>query len=135
MDFENNRVFVRSAYVRGQLKETKTKSGKREVTLQPQAREALLNQKAFTKKQNETVFHDPDTSQPWRNDQPIRKKVWIPVLKKAEIKYRNPYQTRHTFASTLLSSGANPLWVAQQMGHKDWGQIRKVYGRWIPSSK
>lgn len=44
VDFENNRVFVRSAYVREQLKDTKTKSGKREVTLQPQAREALLNQ-------------------------------------------------------------------------------------------
>ena len=135
VDFENNRIFVRSAYVRGQLKDTKTKSGKREVTLQPQAKEALLNQQTFTKQQNGTVFHDPDTHQPWRNDQPIRKKVWIPVLKKAGIKYRNPYQTRHTFASTLLSSGANPLWVAQQMGHKDWGQIRKVYGRWIPQSK
>jgi len=31
VDLENNRVFVRSAYVRGQLKDTKTKSGKREV--------------------------------------------------------------------------------------------------------
>ena len=135
VDFENNRVFVKSAYVRGQLKDTKTKSGKREVTLQPQSREALLNQHTFTGKQNETVFHDPDTHQPWKDDQPIRKKVWIPALKKANIKYRNPYQTRHTFASMLLSRGENPLWVAQQMGHKDWGQIRKVYGRWISQSK
>lgn len=135
VDFENNRVFISNAYVRGQLKDTKTKSGKREVTLQPQAREALLNQHAFTGKQNEVVFYDPHINQPWRNDQPIRKKVWIPALKKANIKYRNPYQTRHTFASMLLSRGENPLWVAQQMGHKDWGQIRKVYGRWIPQSK
>lgn len=132
IDFKNNRVFVRSAYVRGQLKTTKTKSGKREVTLQPQAKEALLNQQTFTEKQNETVFHDPDTHQPWTNDQPIRKKVWIPALKKANIKYRNPYQTRHTFASMMLSRSENPLWVASQMGHKDWGMIIKVYGRWIP---
>ncbi|MBP9101188.1 MAG: site-specific integrase, partial [Nitrosomonas sp.] len=135
VDFENKRVFVKSAYVRGQLKDTKTKSGKREVTLQPQAKEALLNQQTFTKQQNENVFHDPDTHQPWRNDQPIRKKVWIPALKQANIKYRNPYQTRHTFASMLLSRGENPMFVAQQLVHKDWGQIRKVYGRWIPSSK
>lgn len=135
VDFEHNRVFIRSAYVRGQLKETKTKSGKREVTLQPQANEALLDQQAYTKQQNETVFHDPDTNQPWRNDQPIRKKIWISALKKANIRYRNPYQTRHTFASTLLSRGENPLWVAQQMGHKDWGQIIKIYGRYIPQRK
>nr|WP_309477333.1 tyrosine-type recombinase/integrase [Nitrosomonas supralitoralis] len=70
--------------------------------------------------------------QPWKSNQPIRKNVWILALKKAGIKYRNPYQTRHTFASTLLSRGKNPLWVAQQMGHKDWGQIIKIYGRWIP---
>ncbi|MDE2389526.1 MAG: tyrosine-type recombinase/integrase [Betaproteobacteria bacterium] len=127
--------FLSSAYVRGQLKDTKTKSGKRKVTLQPQARDALLNQQTFTKQKNETALHDPDTHQSWRNDQPIRKKVWIPALKRAGIKYRNPYQTRHTFASTLLSRGENPLWVAQQMGHKDWGQIRKVYGQWIPQSK
>lgn len=132
VDLKHNRIFVRAAYVRGQLKDTKTKSGKREVTLQPQAREALLNQHAFTEKQNETVFHDPYTNQPWTNDQPIRKKIWIPTLKKANIKYRNPYQTRHTFASMMLSRGKHYMWVASQMGHKDWGMIIKVYGRWIP---
>ena len=32
----------------------------------------------------------------------------------------------------MLSAGENPMWVAQQMGHTDWGMIRRVYGRWIP---
>lgn len=135
VELEQNRVFVKQAHVRGQLKETKTKSGKREVALQPQTKEALLNQLNFTGKLNETVFHDPRTQKPWKNDQPIRKNVWTPALKKAGIKYRTPYQTRRTFASTLLSRGENPPWVAQQMGHKDWGQIIKIYGRWIPQSK
>ncbi|WP_231990347.1 hypothetical protein [Nitrosomonas ureae] len=48
------------------------------------------------------------------------------------MKYRTPYQTRHTFASMMLSSGEHYMWVAHQMGHKDWGMIIKVYGRWIP---
>ena len=135
VDLEQNRIFVKTACVRGQLKDTKTKSGKREVTLQPQAQEALLNQQTYTGKLNETVFHDPRTGKAWKDDQPIRKNVWTPALKKAGIEYRNPYQTRHTFASTLLSRGENPLWVAQQMGHKDWGQIIKIYGQWIPPSK
>jgi integrase len=132
IDLEQNRIYIRIAKVRGHLKGTKTKSGMREVTLQPQAREALLSQLTFTGKQSNIAFHDPRTNQPWHDDQAIRKTVWTPALKKADIKYRCPYQTRHTFASTLLSRGENPLWVAQQMGHKDWGQIRKVYGRWIP---
>jgi integrase len=79
----------------------------------------------------ERVFHDPKTDSPWGGDHIIRKRVWMSALKAANITYRNPYQTRHTYSSMLLSSGSNPLWLAQQMGHKDWGMIRKVYGRWI----
>jgi len=133
VELEQNRVFIRQAKVRGHFKGTKTKAGAREVTLQPQAKEALLNQHARTGKQGKAVFHDSRTSEPWKDDQAIRKIVWQPALKRAGIKYRNPYQTCHTFASTMLSRGENPLWVANQMGHKDWGQIRKVYGRWIPA--
>ncbi|MCI3953979.1 MAG: phage integrase, partial [Burkholderiales bacterium] len=29
-------------------------------------------------------------------------------------------------------AGENPLWVAQQMGHKDWSMIVRRYGRYIP---
>ena len=134
VDLNHNRIFVRQAKVRGHVKGTKTSAGSREVTLQPKAKEALLSQQAHTGKLGGVVFHDSRAGEPWKNDQPIRKIVWMPALKRAGLKYRNPYQTRHTFASTLLSKGENPLWVAQQMGHKDWGQIRKVYGRWIPQS-
>jgi integrase len=89
----------------------------------------------LTSEQNAIVFNDSRTNQPWKDDQAIRKIVWTPALKRASIKYRNPYQTRHTFASMLLSRGENPMFVAQQMGYKDWSMIIKVYGRWIPQSK
>jgi integrase len=113
VDLEHNRVFVRQAKVRGHLKSTKTIAGFREVTLEPQAKQALLSQQVFTGKIGDTVFHDSRIRGPWKNDQAIRKIVWTPALKKAGIKYREPYQTRHTFASTLLSlyttKIANPL--------------------------
>jgi integrase len=48
------------------------------------------------------------------------------------VRYRYPYQTRHTYASMLLTAGEDPMWVARQMGHSDWGMIRKVYARWLP---
>ncbi|WP_245812972.1 tyrosine-type recombinase/integrase [Nitrosomonas cryotolerans] len=82
----------------------------------------MLSQQTYTEEYNEIVFHDPRTNKPWKDDQPIRKTVWTPALRETDIKYRNPYQTRHTFASALLSRGKNPLWVAQQMGHKDWSE-------------
>jgi len=130
IDLKNNRFYVRKAIVNGKEKTTKTVSGQRTVELHPESLAALKSQLRYTRRQ-ERVFHDPKTDKPWKGDQVIRKRVWMMALKSSKIEYRNPYQTRHTFASMMLSRGENPLWVAQQMGHKDWGMIRKVYGRWI----
>jgi len=52
--------------------------------------------------------------------------------RETSLRYRNLYQTRHTYASILLTAGEDPMWVAQQMGHKDWGMIRKIYGAGYP---
>lgn len=32
----------------------------------------------------------------------------------------------------MLSAGEWPMWVASQMGHKDWTMIARVYGKWMP---
>jgi len=133
VDLDNQKIHVRAAKVRGIEKTTKTASGLRSVDIQPAAKLALISQQLLNN-ECETVFLDPTTNKPWAGDHTIRKRVWIPALKAADIEYRNPYQTRHTFASMLLSDGCNPLWLAQQMGHKDWGMIRKTYGRWIAQS-
>ena len=57
--------------------------------------------------------------------------TWLPALKKAEVRYRRQYQTRHTFASMMLTAGESPVWLAQQMGHSDLTMISRTYGRWI----
>lgn len=132
VDLDNQRIHIRTAIVRQREKSTKTVSGLRTIELQPSAYEALISQTEVNPG-SERVFHDPTTNAAWLGDHIIRKRVWIPALEAAGVQYRNPYQTRHTFASMLLSKGKNPLWVAQQMGHKDWGMIRKIYGRWICS--
>ena len=73
VDLAQNRIHIRHAKVRGHLKGTKTRAGVREVTLQPQAKEALINQQAHIGDKDETVFHDLRTGEPWKNDQAIRK--------------------------------------------------------------
>ena len=34
----------------------------------------------------------------------------------------------------MLTADAHPAWLAQQMGHKDWGMIRTIYAQWIPQN-
>jgi len=60
----------------------------------------------------------------------IRYAVFISLLT-AGVRYRNPYQTRHTYASSLLMLGANPLYVSTQLGHVDTTLVFRTYGRWI----
>ncbi len=132
VDLDLRRASITKAKVRGHVKEPKTSSGRRIVDLQAEAIDALESQRAITEGTDE-VFLDPTSNEPWKNDQALRKRFWYPSLKAIGIRRRNPYQTRHSYASQQLMKGANPLYVSQQMGHKDWGMIRRVYGRWIHS--
>jgi len=137
VDLVRGEVRIRRATTqaaKGAAEVPKTNSSKRMVKLLGPAREALEAQKAFTLLANAHVFHNPRTSAPWEGDQPIRKTLWQPALKRAKVRYRVPYQTRHTYASMMLSAGEHPMWVANQMGHADWGMIRRVYGRWMPDA-
>ncbi|WP_442592538.1 tyrosine-type recombinase/integrase [Parapusillimonas sp. JC17] len=136
IDFIRGEVRIRRAETQAaaEAETPKTRSGNRTVKLLSPARQALESQKAFTFLANERVFHNPRTNEPWTGDQPIRKTLWQPALKKAGVRYRIPYQTRHTYASMMLSAGEHPMWVAQQMGHADWGMIRRIYGRWMPEA-
>jgi len=116
---------------KGRAEKTKTRSSKRTVKLLAPAREALEAQKAHTFLAGKHVFHNPRTDEPWQGDGPIRKTLWEPALKRAGVRYRYPYQTRHTYASMMLSAGEHPMWVAKQMGHADWSMIRRRYGKFM----
>ncbi len=70
----------------------------------------------------------PNTGKPWKSNDTFRNHHWQPLLKRAEVRYRRPYQLRHTFASTMISSGENIHWVARQFGHKDVTMVLRTYG-------
>ena len=55
-------------------------------------------------------------------------------MRKAGVRYRRPYQTRHTYASMMLTAGEPLGWVAGQMGHSDLNMLGRVYARWIKSA-
>ncbi len=112
----------------------KTKKSTRDVKLLAPALAALEAQKKYSYLAGATIFLNPRTEQSWTGDQPIRHGAWLPAIKKSGVRYRRPYQTRHTYASMMLSAGESPMWVAQQLGHCDLSMMGRVYGRWIKDS-
>lgn len=131
IDFIGKTAHVQAASVVGVIKGTKTKAGTRIVELNEDAMAALSNQKPFTFLKNETIFEDPKTNLPWAGADAIRKKAWVPTLQKAGVRYRNPYQTRHTFAIKHISNGVNLFWLASQMGHKGPEMLFRHYGAYL----
>lgn len=131
VDFIHRSVSISQASVVGIIKGTKTKAGTRTIVLDDEAIRALIEQKEFTFLRGDTVFNDPKTNKAWAGADAIRKKAWVPTLRKAGIRYRNPYQTRHTFATRHISRGVNLFWLAGQMGHKGPEMLFRHYGTYL----
>lgn len=130
-----SRALTRAAIRAGEMDEgTKTDSGDRRVKILKPAMTVLLEQKQHTYIANDAIFHNPRTGERWRGADPIWDR-WKRTLQLAKVKYRNPYQTRHTYASMMLTAGESDRWVAAQMGHSDVGMINQIYGKWIADAK
>ena len=56
---------------------------------------------------------------------------WEAAMRRAGIRYRRAYQSRHTYACWSLAAGANPNFIAKQMGHTDAQMVYRVYGSWM----
>ncbi|WP_051149876.1 site-specific integrase [Methylohalobius crimeensis] len=112
------RIFVQRALTQHSKEpETpKTAAGERYVKLLPPAQEALKAQKASTFMEGEEIFQNPNTDKRWTGDMVIRERMWKRVLLRAGVRYRYPYQMRHTYASMMLQVGESVMWVA----HSRW---------------
>lgn len=132
----------------------KTESGIRTINLTQPAIEALKSQMQFTrmKEQHEIVVHLREYGKQ-RTDEctfvfnpnvsgryPSKSICYIPgsiasswnhLLKRAGIRHRKAYESRHTFACWALSAGANPSFIANQMGHTNAQMVFNVYGKWM----
>jgi integrase len=133
IDWTNHRARIDLNQVVGVEKAPKTAAGVRDVDLNHEAVAALIEQKPVSAAAGGHVFLNPRTGQPWTTDAQLRKTFWMPLLARAAgVRYRNPYQCRHTFASGLLTAGQNPWYVAEQLGHVDVQMVFRIYGRFIP---
>lgn len=135
IDWEKQIIHVRRGITKdenGKTVEGPTKNifSRRDIRFTPVIHEALKAQKIiFERCKGEYFFCDPNG----RCILPasLRKRVWMPALKMANIPFREMKQTRHSFATIALSCGESPLWVAKAMGHRDTDMIIRVYGKYV----
>ncbi|TGB34870.1 site-specific integrase [Burkholderia thailandensis] len=124
------RARTRAARVAKKVEDTKTRGSRRNVKLLEPALAALNDQKRFSLLLGGPIFRNPRTGEAWSGDNVIWL-AWNRAIEKSAARYRRPYQTRHTYASMMLSAGEPPMWVASQMGHISLKMIEQRYGRWI----
>lgn len=135
LELGKNRLTVRRAMTLnedGKAIEDKTKNqhSRRIISLLPVMVKILEEQlKISTELNSDFLFCTPNGTQVQRDN--LRGRVWEPALEKAEIAYRPMMQTRHSFATTALSLGENPLWIAKVMGHSTTRMVIDVYAKYI----
>jgi len=54
-------------------------------------------------------------------------------LRRAHAAAHRRLEGRRIFGVSVVAD-ENPAWIASQMGHRDWGMIRRTYARWLPSA-
>lgn len=139
IDWENGVLQVQRAITldrNGKRTEGKTKNrhSRRTIKLTPPMKEALAAQREIQKKLgSEYFFCTPSGCAVHLNN--VRKSVWIPALDRAGLPIREMKQTRHSFATTAISCGEDPLWVARVMGHRDIEMVVKTYSRYVANNR
>ncbi|RAH37447.1 Arm DNA-binding domain-containing protein [Halomonas sp. SL1] len=138
IDWQRMEITVSKSSTRdakGHLEDTKTSAGRRTISLLPPAAQALKAQKRLTRlNPSGRIFLWPRGQQPFRSDADIREKLWRPAVLRSGVRYRTLYQTRHTFASMMLSAGEPLAWVSKQLGHRDVVFTARTYAKWVPNS-
>jgi integrase len=128
IDLASKQMMIDRALVRGVAKKTKTNEA-RLVELNSRAMAAL--QRQHTQMAGDRIFQDPRYDQDWIDERAFRRSFWAPTLKALGIRYRRPYNCRHTYATMMLMAGMRPAFCASQLGHSVETFHRHYAQRWI----
>jgi integrase len=142
IDWTNHRFRIRAGRRNGVETLPKTPSSVRDIDCAPRVMEALRAQKVQQAKQRlKAGTGAPEPGQDYvftgvhggliQNN--LREFVWGPTLKRAGLRSRTMYQTRHSFASNALAGGESPSWVAAMLGHTTPEMLFTTYARFIPN--
>jgi len=144
IDYERKEIRIYKTQNRGRAKgHTKTKSSNRTIDMLPIVEEYLKEQYKLTNKEYiERKYGDRDdfkfTNHIFLNNKgkpyyssDILNISLKKILKVCKITERTLYNTRHTFASVMLTNNENIMWVSQMLGHKTANITFEKYARFI----
>ena len=133
IDFNKKIISIKRSRNKGIETTPKTKSSIRDIEILEVLLPYLENHLQF-KTDNEYVFLARGNI-PFNSSNKISAIYWSKVLKKLNIPYRNLYQMRHTFASLMIASGEDILWVANMLGHKNSNITLSTYAKYMKDDK
>jgi integrase len=129
VDFDMRCITIREGRVQGIEGPPKTTSSYRDVDMLDPLYEVLRQHRLVSPQDATHVFTGKKGAPMEVNN--LRNKVWYPALQRAKLRPRTMYQTRHTFASLMLSHGEDPLWIARMLGHTTLQMVFQHYGKFI----
>ena len=109
----------------------KTKAGRRTVPISEWLASVLREHRA-TSGGVGLVF--PSTTGTPLNKANVRKRVWMPLLERAQVRYRDMYSLRWTFVSLARASGEQAFNVARVIGHARSTIVDTIYGHTVDSA-
>lgn len=138
VNFEKRMVHVCRTVVKKQIAErTKTKKN-RYVLLNDRSLHALQVAKEYVERRAQgkgRITSFPFCFPPSKSAEFIQQTSdlhhqWRPTLKALGIRYRPPYNARHTYATMCLMAGMKPAFIAKQLGHSIQILLTR-YARWL----
>jgi len=128
--------------LRDELGTPKTRHSRRDVDVSPQLADLLKRHRVAQAEATlrhgwgdvpAFIFTEPTTGAPLARR--TFEHAFKRVLAKAALGPQySPKSLRHTYASIMISEGANLLYVARQLGHSSVSVTEKHYTRWIPQA-
>lgn len=134
VDLASATILVASVVVDGKEKDRTKTSVARTVILNSRALDAIKRQRQLSQIVGGRVFHDPRYGEPWKNEDIFLFAYWQHMLKRLGIRYRRPYNMRHSYATAMLMAGMTPAFCARQLGHSV-EMFLNTYAKWLDGSQ
>jgi integrase len=109
----------------------KTEAGRRTVPISAWLASVLREHRARSAGVG-LVF--PSTASTPLNKANVRKRVWMPLLKRAQVPYRDMYSLRWTFVSLARASGEAAFNVSRVIGHARSTIVDTIYAHTVDSA-
>lgn len=124
-DFTHQKIYVgKSREQNGNITSTKTKQS-RYIDMLDIVKTTLLQLKREKNLKESDVLFTLDSKA-------LREK-WYQLLQNVGLEKRALYQTRHTFATLMLTQKEEVLWISSMLGHKSLATTFNHYVKYIPS--